>query len=123
MPVYWTIDSRERLFTAVAEGDVTFHDATALLEALSGAGAVSYRKLVDGRGARSTMSADELLMLCAKIRAYHEGKPVGALALVGTNEQLATFAPLLGALAAADRPMKFFHGLRQATGWLKQQAG
>jgi hypothetical protein len=53
MPVYWTIDSRERLFTAVAEGDVTFHDATALLEALSGAGAVSYRKLVDGRHARS----------------------------------------------------------------------
>lgn len=123
MPVYWTIDSRERLFTGIAEGDVTFDDAMALLEALSGAGAVSYRKLIDGRGSHSAMTADELLMLCARVRACHDEKPVGALALVGTNEQIATFARLLGALAAADRPMKVFHGLRQAAAWLKQQAG
>ncbi len=54
MPVYWTIDSKERLFTAIAEGNVSFDDAMALLEAISGAGAVAYRKLIDGRGSRST---------------------------------------------------------------------
>ena len=45
MPLYWTIDSKERLFTGGGEGDVTLADAMALLDALVGAGALSYRKL------------------------------------------------------------------------------
>ena len=49
MPLYWTIDSKERLFTGVGEGEVTLPDAMALLEALAGAKALSYRKLFDGR--------------------------------------------------------------------------
>jgi hypothetical protein len=43
MPLYWMIDSKERLFTGSGEGDVTFADAMALLDALAGAGALSYR--------------------------------------------------------------------------------
>ena len=43
MPLYWTIDSKERLFTGSGEGDVTFADAMALLDALAGAKALSYR--------------------------------------------------------------------------------
>jgi hypothetical protein len=46
MPLYWTIDSKERLFTGSGEGDVTFDDAMALLDALAGAKALSYRKAV-----------------------------------------------------------------------------
>ena len=68
------------------------------------------------------MSADQLLTVAARIRACHDEKPVGALAIVGTNEQIETVAPLLGALAAADRPTKLFDGLRAANGWLKRQA-
>jgi len=121
MPLYWTIDSKERLFTGVGEGEVTLADAMALLEALAGAKALSYRKLFDGRAVQSTMTGDELLALCAKIRAYHEEGPVGALALVGTAEQTVRFARLLGALAAADRPIKVFNSLRQARAWLGVQ--
>ena len=33
MPLYWTIDSKARLFTGVAEGNVTLNDAIDLLEA------------------------------------------------------------------------------------------
>ena len=41
MPLYWTINFKERLFTGSGEGGVTFADATALLECTSGrAGAV-----------------------------------------------------------------------------------
>ena len=40
MPLYWTIDSKERLFTGSGEGDVTFADAMALLDALAGAKAL-----------------------------------------------------------------------------------
>ncbi|GEP59872.1 hypothetical protein [Reyranella soli] len=121
MPLYWTIDSKERLFTGSGEGDVTFADAMALLDALAGARAQSYRKLFDGRAVRSSMTGEELLTVCAKIRAIHEQGPVGALALVCTPEQTVTFAPLLGALAAADRPIKMFPGLRPANTWLAYQ--
>jgi hypothetical protein len=68
------------------------------------------------------MAADELLAVCAKVRAYHEQSRVGALAMVGTPEQTVMFARLLGALASADRPIKVFASLRQASNWLDQQA-
>jgi len=121
VPLYWTIDSKKRLFTGVGEGEVSLADAMSLLEALAGAGALSYRKLFDGRAVQSTMSGDELLALCAKIRTYHDQGPIGAVAMVGTPEQTVRFARLLGALASADRPMKVFTSLRQARNWLDQQ--
>src|SRR4051812_16770829 len=42
-----------------------------LLDAMAGAKAMNYRKLFDGRAATPTMTADELLSLCANIRSYH----------------------------------------------------
>jgi hypothetical protein len=121
MPLYWTIDSKKRLFTGSGEGDVTFVDAMALLDAVAGTRALSYRKLFDGRAVQSSMTGEELLAVCFKIRASHEQGPVGALAIVCTPEQTVEFARLLGALAAADRPIKMFSGLRQAHTWLGYQ--
>ncbi len=121
MPFYWTIDSKKRLFTGVGEGEVTVADAMSLLEALAGAKALSYRKLFDGRAAQSTMTGDELLAICAKIRTYHEQARVGALAMVATHEQTVRFARLLGTLASAERPIKVFTSLRRARTWLDQQ--
>lgn len=121
MPLYWTIDSKKRLFTGVGEGEVTLADAMSLLEALAGAKALSYRKLFDGRAVQSTMSGEELLALCVKIRTYHEQGRVGALAMVGTHEQTVRFARLLGVLASAERPIKVFSSLRQARNWLDRQ--
>ena len=122
MPLYWTIDSKERLFTAVGEGDVGLADAMSLLEALAGARALAYRKLFDGRAVQSAMTGDELLAVCAKVRTYHDQGPIGAVAMVATAEQTAQFARLLGALASADRPMKVFASVRQARNWLQKQA-
>ena len=90
MPLYWTIDSKERLFTGSGEGEVTFADAMALLDALAGAKALSYRKLFDGRAVKAAMTGEELLTVCFKIRSYHEQGPIGAVAMVGTPE-LCTF--------------------------------
>jgi len=118
MPLYWTIDSKERLFIAVGEGDVTLDDAMSLLEAQAGAGAISYRKLFDGRAIRCSMTGEEILTVCVKIRASHEHAQVGALAIVCTQEQTVTFGRLLGALAAADRPIKLFSSPRKARLWL-----
>ena len=122
MPLYWTIDSKQRVFTGVGEGEVTFDDAMSLLNAMAGAKALSYRKLFDGRAVHSAMTPDELLTVCAKIRSYHEQRPIGALAMVGTAQQTIVYARLLGALAAADRPMAVFTSMRKARAWLKEQA-
>ena len=120
MPLYWTIDSKARLFTGVAEGDVSLGDALDLMEAMAGAKAMSYRKLFDGRAAVPRLSSDELLSLCARIRSYHEQGIMGALAIVATAEQTMNFARLLGALASAKRPIKVFDIPRQARNWIEE---
>lgn len=120
MPLYWTIDSKARLFTGVAEGDVTIDDAVDLLEAMAGAKAMSYRKLFDARAAAPRLTSDELLALCARIRSYHEQGMMGALAIVATAEQTMVFARLLGALASAKRPIKLFDSPRQARNWIEE---
>jgi hypothetical protein len=120
MPLYWTIDSKARLFTAVAEGEVSLADATRMLEAMAGAKALSYSKLFDGRAGVSTMRIDELLTLCARIRSYHVHGTMGPLAIVATPDQTWLFARLLGALASARRPMKVFESPRQARNWINQ---
>ena len=119
MPLYWTIDSKARLFTGIAEGNVSLNDAIDLLEAMAGAKAMSYRKLFDGRAAIASMSPDELLSLCARIRSYHDQGMMGALAIIATPEQTVVFARLLGALASAKRPIKVFENPRQARNWIE----
>ncbi len=121
MPLYWTIDSKERLFTAVAEGQVTIDEAIALLDAMTGSGAIAYAKLLDGRAVTAAMSSDELLSLCARIRTLHENHKVGPLAVIGTPEQTVIYSRLLGALASADRPIKLFETSRRARNWLGEQ--
>jgi hypothetical protein len=120
MPLYWTIDSKARLFTAVAEGNVSLNDAIDLLEAMAGGKAMAYRKLFDGRAATPTMTPDEVLSLCANIRSYHDHGMMGALAIVATPEQTMIFARLLGALASADRPIRVFNSPRQARNWIEE---
>ena len=85
MPLYWIIDSRTELVSAVAEGDVPIGDAMAFLRALSGAKVTGYRKLFDGRNGTSSMSAQELLMVTAEIRSHHSLGKVGALANVNSD--------------------------------------
>jgi hypothetical protein len=122
MPLYWTIDSREQLVNAVTEGEVTLEDALGFLRAVAGADAISYRKLFDGRAGTSSMSAQELLVVSAEIRALHGRGKVGALAIVSCPEQTEPYARVLGALAMADRPMKLFDNLSRARHWLDEQA-
>lgn len=59
MPLYWNLDSQERLLTAEAIGGVTRGEADALLDALEAAGveAMTYRKLFDGSRGHAAMAA------------------------------------------------------------------
>ena len=121
MPLFWIIDSRSELVSAVAEGDVPLADAMAFLRTLSGAKVTGYRKLFDGRAGTSSMSAQELLMVCAEIRSHHGLGKVGALAIIANPDQTEPFARVLGALALADRPMRLFDSPTRARNWLDAQ--
>lgn len=121
MPLYWIIDSRAGLVSAVAEGDVSLADAMAFLRTLSGAMVIDYRKLFDGRAGSSSMSAQELLVICAEIRSHHSLGKVGALAVIANPDQTEPFARVLGALALADRPMRLFDNPARARNWLDAQ--
>lgn len=121
MPLYWIIDSRAKLVSAVAEGEVTLADAMAFLRTVAGAKVSGYRKLFDGRAGTSAMTAQELLVISAEIRSHHSVGKVGALAILAHPEQTEPFARVLGALALADRPMRLFDNPIRARSWLEAQ--
>lgn len=117
MPVYWTIDSKQKLVVVTAEGDVTHADVEDYLDVIEGGGALAYRKLYDGRGGTVVMNHDEMMAIAARFRSYHH-RPVGALAIVLPHDKAEPVARVLGVLASADRPMRLFINLAQARRWI-----
>ena len=123
MPLYWNLDSQERLLTAEAIGGVTRGEADAFLDALEAAGveAMTYRKLFDGSRGHAAMTADDLLALGVRIRGFHALGPMGPLAVVTPPDQGDLVARVLGVLAAADRPMRMFREVGRARRWIAAQ--
>lgn len=119
MSLNWTIDSRARLVTVVADGSVSRSDVEQCLKAVRGANASSYRKLVDCRKLALTMDGEELLATGYRIRERH-GKPMGPLAVILPSVASESLNRLLGFFAAADRPMKLFRSRRSALRWLEE---
>jgi hypothetical protein len=120
MPVTWIIDSRTRTVELLAEGEVSFDQVMKYLKAVEGANALAFGKLVDVRSATAAMTPDELVLLMAAFRQYHQQGPMGPLAVLATDEQSVNYTRLLGALALADRPMKLFTAEIRARRWLQR---
>jgi len=121
MPLHWTIDPEDQLVTTVADGDVTRRDVEGLVEAVHSAGAHAYRKLFDGSRGDTAMSAEDLLALGVLMRSYHARVPAGPLAIVLPADKAEKIARVLGALAAADRPLRVFNGIAAARRWIAAQ--
>ena len=121
MPITWTIDHDQHLLTAVCQGDVTLQELEDYLDAVVVAGSMPYRKLFDGTHGDSKLSDEEMMLLGARIRAYHTEGAMGPLAIVVVSEHTHGLARLFGALAAADRPIKIFRDVRAARRWLDAQ--
>ena len=82
MALYWTINSRKRTVDVVADGDVSMADAMAFFDAVEGANALPYSKLLDGtRGARGD-DARRGVSIIVRIRGLHALGTMGALAVV-----------------------------------------
>jgi hypothetical protein len=120
MPLYWTIDSRERLMTAVAEGGVAKEEADAYLDAMIGARAGPYRRLFDGSHGEPLMSAEDIMAIAVRMRSIQELMPSGPLAIVMPAALYQQFARMLGILAIPERPMRFFADSAAARAWLNE---
>ncbi|MFZ5784741.1 MAG: hypothetical protein ACOY4R_31480 [Pseudomonadota bacterium] len=117
MALDWTIESRKRRVTIVADGPVTPGDLEACLDAVSGANALRYGKLIDFRRVELAMDQEALLATGFRIRQFHDA-PVGPLAIVVPAAPSVPLNRLLGFFAAADRPMRVFLRHRPAERWL-----
>jgi hypothetical protein len=118
MPVHWVIDSRSRLVTVTAEGFVSRTEFEEYLEAVTGSGANPYAKIFDGRASNGGLPAADMLELAARFRALH-AEPHGPLAIVVPPEKRERMTPVFGALAAAERPLRFFTSLTAAQRWIR----
>jgi hypothetical protein len=116
--MHWTADSRLKLVTVVAEGDVGRADVEGFLAMATGADLLHWRKLFDARTAQSGLTLPEATELGVRIRAAHEVRTVGPLALVMPPTASAELMRLLGFLAAARRPMRIFRQLEPARKWV-----
>ena len=120
MPLYWVIDSRERLMTAVAEGGVTKEEANAYLDAMAGAGADGYRRLFDGSGGEPLMEDHDIMGLAVRMRGMQQLGQPGPLAIVMPRDKHERFARMLGVLAVPNRPISFFSDAAAARVWLDE---
>jgi hypothetical protein len=121
MPVHWTIESKHRLMTVVAEGDVTRPEFDAYLDVIDNAELYTYRKLFDGSAADTSMGAENILAVGVRMRSAHQTRAVGPLAVVVSEDKIAMVSRVLGMLAAADRPMRVFHEAVPARDWILKQ--
>jgi hypothetical protein len=120
MALYWVIDSRERLMTAVAEGGVSTEEANAYLDAMAGAQAGRYRRLFDGSHGEPLMDEQDIMGLAVRMRSMQELGQAGPLAIVMPRDKHEQFARMLGILAIPDRPMRFFSDAEAARAWLDE---
>jgi hypothetical protein len=105
----------------VADGEMSMAEAMRFFDAVEGANALPYRKLLDGTRARAAMTPDDVLSIIVRIRGLHALGAMGALAVVATAGQAERIARLLGAAAVADRPIEMFDDVKQARRWLEAQ--
>jgi len=121
MPLTWDIDTEQRVMTMVTEGDVTFAEVNACLDAHAIGDTLTYRKLYDGSRGSTSMSQEELLAIGWRIRNYHQSAKVGPLAVVFAPDKMEQMSRIMGMLAVADRPMRIFIDREKARQWLYNQ--
>ncbi|MFZ5782556.1 MAG: hypothetical protein ACOY4R_20345 [Pseudomonadota bacterium] len=119
MTIHWMIDSRQRLVVARTEGEVTRGDVQTFVQAVDGARAIGFRKLIDGTEGVVHIPVDELTQLVLNVRkgGWVRHSP-GAIAFVASGEALHPLASVLGLLTTPTRPLRIFYDMGKARRWL-----
>lgn len=117
MALYWVIDSGSRRVTVTATGCVGHAEMTECLAVIAGARASSYGKIFDGTAGKIVMGKNDMLDLAVTYRTLH-GEPQAPLAIVLPAEKQTQLLPIVGILAVASRPLRFFTTRTTAERWM-----
>lgn len=118
MPLHWTLQSKLRLVTVLAEGDVVRGEIEAYLDMVRAAKVSEWRKLIDSRTARFVLDPQTVGELGVRLRSADLAREMGPLAFVVPEFETPELIRLLGFLAAARRPMRVFDRLEPAQKWI-----
>lgn len=121
MPIRFTIDHKARRVEATFDGPLVLKDIEDFTDAVVGAGALPYRKLIDGRTAHGTYTDADVMALGARMAAYATAGPRGALAIIPASQKYVELADRLLNLGKDGRPAKAFLSIDEARRWLAAQ--
>ena len=121
MPIHFTIDHKTRHVEAKFDGNLVLKDVEDFCDAVVGADALPYRKLIDGRTASGTYTDADVMALGARMAAYATTGKRGALALVPAPDTSLELADRLLNLGKDGRPAKSFLSIDDARKWLAAQ--
>jgi len=121
MPIHYTIDHKARHVEAKFDGNLVLKDVEDFTDAVVGAGALPYRKLIDGRTATGTYTDEDVMAMGARLSAYATMGKRGALAIVPASAKYVELADRLLNLGKDGRPAKAFTSIDEARKWLAAQ--
>jgi hypothetical protein len=121
MPITFTIDHKARHVEAKFDGHLVLKDVEEFCDAVVGANALPYRKLIDGRTAYGTYTNDDVMALGGRMAAYATLGTRGALALVPAPDTSLELVDRLLNLGKDGRPAKGFLSVEDARKWLAAQ--
>jgi hypothetical protein len=121
MPIHFTIDHKARHVEAKFDGNLVLKDVEDFSDAVVGAGALPYRKLIDGRTATGTYTDADVMAMGARLSAYATMGKRGALAVIPASEKYVELADRLLNLGKEGRPAKAFLSIDEARKWLAAQ--
>ena len=118
MPIIYTIDHKERLVLARAEGIITLKDIEDFSDAVVTQDALAYRKLFDARDAAGTYDDNDVMILAARASAYATLTRRGRLALVPRRNAVPDLAERYINLGNFEGRAMIFRTPREALAWL-----
>jgi hypothetical protein len=121
MPIQHTIDHKARYVEAKFDGTLVLKDLEDFTDAVVGAGALPYKKLIDARTATGTYTDADVMAMGARLSAYATMGKRGALALIPASQKYMELADRLLNLGKDGRPAKAFLSVDEARKWLAAQ--
>jgi len=118
MPITYTIDHKERLVLARAEGIITLKDIEDFSDAVVAQDALAYRKLFDARDAAGTYDDNDVMILAARASAYATLTQRGRLALVPRRNAVPDLAERYINLGRFEGRAMIFRTPSEALAWL-----
>jgi len=124
MPVSFEIDAARGIVRTVASGRVTYDDLARHLAEEEGDDALGLAELLDGRGATTDITPNQVRLLVARTDALVRKGRFGALAIV-TDNTFAFGMARMYQILTEPLPVQIgvFRSLDEATAWLSAAAG